>query len=150
MPTESIDALIRRMNDSPVLTRSQRRKLFRQLVDRNTESYIDGKISLRDVFEPVPMYDQDRASFDRMIREMDNDLDWQCQTVSDAFSQFQRNGQPPAPYFAMRIAILLRKQGDTAKEKEFLAAWCRHFRHEKHGVKYLKLVSRAKKLGAVR
>jgi len=68
--------------------------------------------------------------------------------VFNAFldSWFQ-HGEYHPPYYPWRIAVILSKQKLKAKEKEFLVAYCRHFRG-RIGNTDEKIDVRAKKLGA--
>lgn len=91
---------------------------------------------------------QDEASFREFIKDTDQDLAWQCETVTTAFEHYGRSGEMPAPHFPMRIAVLLRKAKDFDRERVFLAAWCRHF-PSGCGVTYGKLADRAKEVGAL-
>ena len=95
-------------------------------------------------------FDQDHDSFRAFIREVDHDLEWQCRTASDAFRRYYEIGDIPAPHYPMRIAILLRKEKESALERRFLTAWCRRFKSgEGVGVTYSKLIERALKVGAI-
>ena len=95
-------------------------------------------------------FDQGHDSFRAFIREVDHDLEWQCRTVSDAFRRYYEIGDLPAPHYPMRIAILLRKEKESALERRFLSAWCRQFKSGVGvGVTYSKLIERALKVGAI-
>ena len=82
------------------------------------------------------------------MKKADQDLIWQCRTVSKLFDAYQVSGDIPPPHYPMRIAILLKKASDPDRERRFLAAWCRHF-PKGNGVKYAQLVERARKAGAL-
>ena len=91
---------------------------------------------------------QDQNSFRAFIKKTDQNLEWQCETVTAAFRRYQKTGEIPVPHYSMRIAVLLRKAKEFDRERRFLAAWCRHF-PSGNGVKYGALVERAKKVGAI-
>ena len=78
-------------------------------------------------------------------------MDAQVKIVADAFSHYVVTGEAPAPYYPMRIAIILSKSKMKEKEKEFLTAWCRHFGkiERRAGTKYEELSKRAIKMGVV-
>ena len=79
----------------------------------------------------------------------DKDLGWQIQTVESAFRDYLKTGDIPAPYYPLRVAILLRKAKENERERAFLAAWCRHFEAGSGiGATYPKLHERARKTGA--
>lgn len=55
-------------------------------------------------------------------------------------------GSTPAPGHAWRVAVMLAKEKQGEVERQFLAAWCRHFAHG-NGARYGQLVERARKRG---
>ena len=91
---------------------------------------------------------RDDKPFRKFPKNADQNLGWHCDLVAHSFKQLKSIGLIPAPYSAMRIAILLRKAKEREREGRFLRAWCRHF-HSGTGVTYGKLVERARKLGAI-
>ena len=143
---EAVDNLIRLFNEAPELNeceRKQRSSAFRRdALDR----IMDDGASLREAMEVPPMYDRDRRSFQRLIKHTDHDLEWQCETVSIAFSKYLKSGEIPAPYFPMRIAVLLRKAGERGRERAFLDVWCRHFRTKGVGRRFRDLEERTRKI----
>jgi len=82
------------------------------------------------------------------MKVVDQDLVWQCETVTAAFERYLKTGEIPAPGNPMRVAVLLHKAKDFDRERQFLAAWCNHF-PSGNGVTYAALVERAKKTGAI-
>ena len=80
------------------------------------------------------------------------DLIYQCKTVMAYMKLHLIAGEPVPPYYAERVAILLRKAKEHEKEKQWLVAWCRHFAIDHgygiHGT-YAKLMNRAQKLGVI-
>ena len=141
---EVVDDLVATFNDAPVLTTKEVRRRRDEHRERVHRQFVDEG---RSAFGTPTMYMQDRESFDVLIKSTGNDLRWQCQTVAAAFIRYLEIGEIPAPYFPMRVAIILRKAKEHARERAFLAAWCRHFRQEGKGATYRKLDERAAKLG---
>ncbi len=91
---------------------------------------------------------QDYDSFKTRLKNNKQDLVWQCELVMAYWKLHLIAGEPVPPYYAERVAILLRKAKEHEKEKQWLAAWCKHFgtSNRDHG-KYYKLTKRAEKLG---
>ncbi len=144
--TDAADKLTREMNDAPTLTKREAKRRYREFTRKAHDRILNDGVSYHDAVETPRMYlTEDRETFDRKLRMTDNDLVWQCETVSAAFRRYQRTGETPAPYFALRVAIVLRKAREHARERKFLAAWCRHFRRHVGG-KYTTLVERYAKL----
>ena len=64
------------------------------------------------------------------VKSKAQDLGWQCRTVDTYFTYHQRTADIVPPAYPQRIAILLRKAKELAREKAWLAAWCRHFGYD--------------------
>lgn len=142
-----VDALIKLFNDAPVMTERERNRTSRRHRDDIFRKVVDEGMDYRQASEQPELYNRDGESFFGLLKSTDQNLDWQCDTVADFFRRYLQIGEVPAPYFPMRVAILLRKAKEHEREKRFLSAWCRHF-PSGNGVKYGKLVERARKLGA--
>ena len=143
-----VDDVIQLFDNTPVMNSGERKRLFDKFHRASVSKMLDEGVSYGEASGAPEFYNQDEQSFRSFIKETDQDLDWQCDTVIDAFDRYQRTGEIPAPHFPMRIAILLRKAKERDRENRFLAAWCRHF-PTGNGATYLKLVERAKKAGAI-
>ena len=78
------------------------------------------------------------------MRSIDNDLDAQIKIVETACRTFFVTGITPAPYYALRISIILSKSKLANQESAFLANWCRHFGQVPGGT-FEALVNRARK-----
>lgn len=81
------------------------------------------------------------------LKSIDNDLAKQASIVDESFTAYLDRGEIPAPYYAWRIAIILRRAGCERLELRFLAAWCKHF-DSKGGGRYAKLAARYSKLAS--
>ena len=146
----TMDKLIQKFNDAPVLSRIERERLYGEFRYKISERMLEGQ-SYRKASEIPDYFNQDEDSFRKQMKDVSQELQWQCKTVSEAFDAYQTRGILPAPYYPMRIAILLRKAKDHDRERIFLAAHCRHFPSENTGkyAAYTKLVKRAEKIDAL-
>ena len=143
-----VDSLIHSFTETPVMADKKRSRLsdtFRR--DAIARAFDEG-LTYGQASGAPAFLNQDENSFPRFIKEVDQNLDWQCDTVAAAFEHFQETGEIPAPHYPMRIAVLLRKAKDFDRERHFLLVWCRHF-SSGNGATYGKLVERAKKVGAI-
>ncbi len=125
-----VDELIRLFADSPVMEDDERERLRRRA--SGAPDFLN----------------QDVKSFRAIMKVVDQDLVWQCETVTAAFERYLKTGEIPAPHYPMRIVVLLHKAKDFDRERQFLAAWCNHF-PSGNGATYAALVERAKKTGAI-
>lgn len=143
-----LNALIALMRDAAPFTAKERDALWRQHSQSVTakmlqtgESY--GAASGGPSFLTLPE-DQARSH----IKSIDNDLAAQIEIVRSSFGHYRKTGDIPAPYYAWRIAVILGKSKEYDLERQFLAAWCRHFGH-RGGARYAAIHARAKKKGAL-
>ena len=123
-------------------------RIRRKAARAATNRMLDEGICYGEASGAPDFLNRDESSFRTFMKTADQDLGWQCDTVSDAFRRYLTTGEIPAPHHPMRIAVLLRKERDFDREKQFLAAWCRHF-PSGNGATYAKLVERAMKSGGI-
>lgn len=141
-----LDALTAFLTKTPPLSPAQVEKLRKassgKTVARMVESgETHGQASGAPAFLNLPEDD-----FRAHLQSIDNDLSAQVDIVDKACRSYFETGEVPAPYYPWRIAVILSKAKMKDREREFLAAWCRHFA-EGRGKRYGEIVERARKLG---
>lgn len=146
--SRKVDDLIRLFAETPVVDPSEVERRYSRAMPDATAKMLEGGTTYGQASGAPEFLSQDEESFRAFMKEADQDLAWQCSTVSDAFKRYLEIGETPAPHYPMRVAVLLSKAKDLDREKQFLAAWCMHF-PSGNGVKYAALVERAKKVGAI-
>ena len=139
-----VDGLIDLFNETPIMSRFKKAELRERERRRLLRT---GKPHPEAWGSPAD-FDHDEKKFRDFIKDTNHNLEWQCRTVRKAFSQYTKTAEVPAPHFPMRVAVLLRRAGEHQRERDFLAAWCRHF-ETGPGVTYDKLMQRARKVGAL-
>ena len=145
--TKKVDALIQQFSEIPKMTESTRKRLADRFQRVSVGRILDEGLTYGKASGAPEFLNQDEESFSHFMKEVDQDLDWQCDTVAAAFDRYGKTGEIPAPHYPMRVAVLLRKAKELEREKQFLAGWCKHF-PSGNGAKYHVLVERAKKAGA--
>lgn len=145
---ERVDSLIRLIADGPVITDEEQEQLNRAFRLTAAAKMINEGLTFGHASGAPDFLTQDEASFHKFMKTVDQDLNWQCETVTAAFERYWQSGDVPAPHYPMRITILLRKAKDFDREKAFLGAWCKHF-SSGNGVTYEKLANRAHEVGAL-
>lgn len=143
-----VDDLIRLFADTLTMDPGEVDRRFSRAMREATGKMLNGGITYGQASGAPDFLNQDEESFRAFMKEADQDLAWQCDTVSEAFKRYLEIGEIPAPHYPMRVAVLLGKAKDIDREKQFLAAWCMHF-PSGNGVTYAALVERAKKVGAI-
>jgi hypothetical protein len=121
------------------LREASRRSAIRRMLD-NGGSYgeaVGGALSF--LSEPNAL---------EFIHEINNELSAHTNIVSNSFNEYVNGGEIPAPHYAWRICIILRRRKMVDLERSFLSAWCKHFVVIGIGARYEHLVKRAIKIGA--
>lgn len=80
------------------------------------------------------------------IKSIHDNLGENVAILSGAFAEYLDTGDPPAPFYAWRICIILAKAKMRQLELRFLYAWVRHFESRGVGQRYEMLVQRRTKL----
>ena len=143
---QELDALIERMNAMPALTAKQaaaRKKMNRIDFIEDDEATIQRKLAELESDRSLSVLEDPGG-----IKQYDNDLAKQVEIVNEGLDGWERSGMTPAPYYSYRIAVILSKEKEVEREKDFLDAWCRHFSKVGIGQRYADLVERARKKGA--
>jgi hypothetical protein len=146
--SERVDALIHLLAETEVIADEELEKLSKIAGQAALAKMLRDGVNYGHASGAQDFYNQDESAFRGFLKSVNQDLEWQCNTVEFSFERYCKQGETPAPYFAMRIAILLRKAKEFEREKNFLAAWCKHFNFSGSGT-YSALVVRAQKIGAI-
>lgn len=142
-------SLIERMSATEPLSQGQvdalhdTRKIDFMSDPEDVEKKIQERKELEHPLAHLQLPDGERAAF---MKAADNDLGQQVSIVQKSFDYWLKTGEIPAPYYAFRIAVILRKAKRKDLEKQFLEAWVRHF-PDGNGKRYADLVERARKMG---
>ncbi|MDA8022640.1 MAG: hypothetical protein MPK05_06620, partial [Gammaproteobacteria bacterium] len=84
----------------------------------------------------------DEEEFRAHLKRVDNDLEEMIRIVREGVAHYFENGEYPAPYYAWRIAIILRKHKMHQEEADFLEAFSRLF-SDGNGARYQEIAKRA-------
>ena len=87
---------------------------------------------------------RDESEFKSQLRAIDDEIAAQAQIVRAGIDAWFEHGEWPAPYYAWRIGIILRKAKQLPLEADFLEAWASHFRNGP-GARYVAVADRAAK-----
>lgn len=99
---------------------------------------------------PLEHLNQDQNAVQAHLRSIDNDLGAQLAILEAAFSLWFSIGEVVAPYYAWRVALILRKAKRHDLELKWLSAWCRHFGPEEYwgGQRFKALADRFQSMSA--
>lgn len=123
---ENIDSLIALLNSREVMSEREEKKLYDKFIRKAASKMVDGA-SFGIASGARDFYNQGYDDFREHLKNTDQDLEWQCGIVRENFLKYTETGDRPPPYFAWRIAVILRKTKEHEREKAFLIAYCRHF-----------------------
>jgi len=86
----------------------------------------------------------DEGEFRDYLHSIDNDLLAQVKIVREGINHYFKNGEIPAPYYAWRISVIIRKANEYELEASFLEGFTKHFRNGV-GARYAAIAERAVK-----
>lgn len=143
-----LDALTVFLNDEAIQGPKQLEQLRKGHSRKATSKMLETGESYGQASGAPAFLNQPEADFRAHLQSIDNDLLAQVDIVNKACRSYFETGEVPAPYYPWRISVILGKLKLRDKEREFLRGWCRHF-SAGNGRRYVDLVKRAEKLGAV-
>jgi hypothetical protein len=141
-----LDALTNFLKGEPRLTANQLEERWKAHSRMVTSRMLDNGETFGQASGAPSFLNLPEGDFRNHIRSIDNDLSAQTDIVDTACRSYFDTGEVPAPYYPWRIAVILSKRKMKEREREFLAAWCRHF-PSGSGERYVALAERARKLG---
>lgn len=95
-----------------------------------------------------PILIQPEETFRAELRSINNNLVAQINVIEHYLPKWFSAGEFPPPYYAMRVAIILRKAKEHERERNFLATYLKNFRSRYGGSRSdEQLIERAVKLG---
>lgn len=143
----AVKALANFLNERAPLSEEERRRLYRTHGRRAARVMLeDGVTYGRATGAPGTAIGthNDEDEFRAHLRSIDNDLREQVRIVLEGAHHYFSNGVVPAPYYAWRIAVILRKAKEHLLEAEFAEAFTRHFGNG-NGARYSRIAERAVK-----
>lgn len=147
---ELLEALIDRLNDTPVMTSAQEAALDakrRELMHDWIGGMLDQGLTYNQASGGPEIYNQPEGDFRAELKRTDSDLRVQIDRFQASLNRWFATGESHPPYWPWRIAVILSKAKELERERRFLAAYCRHFWNRK-GRQDEMILERAEKKGA--
>lgn len=91
----------------------------------------------------------DHADFVSYMQSISDDLATQIEIVREGVEHYFENGESPAPAYALRVGVILRKRRLYRIEADFLEAFAAHFSRESSGRTEMQIAARAIKARAL-
>lgn len=127
----NLETLIEIMGSSHLLGREDEELLRkRRMPDylNDSKNMIEQKLAaLREEPHPLAFLHGSQSDVEELLRSCSDNLAFHVKVVRDSFDYYLRSGEVPAPHYALRIAIILRRAGRNSEELCFLNSWLRHF-----------------------
>lgn len=124
-----VEEVIGILQSSPVLEAGVRRALYKAYYGPIRERMFAEGLTYGEASGApgTAMATRDEAEFRARLRDIANDLGAQIGIVREGILHYFKNGEFPAPHYAWRVAVILRKHRQYQLEADFLQAFCLHF-----------------------
>ena len=140
---DELRRLIDRLEQSASLDARDARLLYREYVANIHEQLRDGATPTQP-WRTLSILSQSEEAFHGDLKAIENDLFGQIAIIGEGLDLWFQYGIVVPPHYPRRVAIILAKAKRQGEEREFLAAWCRHFGGS---VAHTSVVERARKRG---
>lgn len=148
---ERIQKIIDKLNARTKLTEKERDKRYGAYISMAFDKILSTGASYGKVTGApgtIIKYASDGDSFEQKIKDTKDNLAIQFDIVSEGIEHYFKIGEYPAPFYAWRIAIILRKANLMKLEYDFLDAYNQKF-NDGIGKRYQQLVERQAKCKAL-
>jgi hypothetical protein len=142
-----IDSFIRVLEEAPVVDdialRETAQKLYSSEIDR---MFSDG-LTFGEATNAPPILNQPEKEFRAALKAIDNDIIEQIKIIEHCLPRWFSMVDWPPPYYAFRIAVILRKAKEHGRERKFLRAYLIKFCSRIGGRTVETLIERASDMG---
>lgn len=142
----ALQAVIKTLSERPPLSEARRKELYEPYAKKVFQGMFDTGMTYGEASGApgVALATRDEAEFRSHLRAIDNDLEAQVRIVSEGVEHHFKHGEVPPPYYAWRIAVILRKHNQYGLEADFLECFAKHFCNGL-GARYIAIAERAPK-----
>lgn len=126
---DAVRALIVSLNSRPALAPEEAERRYRAYFQTAFDSMLStGKTYAQATGAPgTAIKTADEKEFRAHLARIDNDLSEQARIVAEGVEHYFQNGERPAPHYAWRIAVILRREKLYTLEAELLGAFSAKF-----------------------
>lgn len=122
----SFEKLMTRLKTAELLSAAAAQELTKVRQEQRLEQIMDENPVER-VSDGLNHFKLPDAELREYMRKADNDLSEQCAIINNMLDAWFSDGTSPAPYYARRLGIILRKSKRKDLDGIFTAEWNRHF-----------------------
>lgn len=125
----SLNDLIKLMRSRPPLSTKEKGQLRHEYFARLKKQLFENNMTFGEATGSpgTEIHTTDETEFRQHLRSIDNNLKEQVRIVTEGIYNYFANGVEAAPYYAWRIAIILRKAKLVTLEADFLEAFSKLF-----------------------
>jgi hypothetical protein len=125
----AVRAIIDRLNSRPALGAEEAQRRHRAYFERHFDTMLaTGKTYGEVTGAPgTAVKTTDEKEFRAHLASIDNDPAEQARIVAEGIEHYFENGERPAPHYAWRLAIILRREKCYGLEADFLEAYSTKF-----------------------
>lgn len=126
---KAVRAIIEHLNSRPALSAGEAQRRHRAYFERHFDTMLAAGKTYGEVTGApgTAVKTTDEKEFRAHLARIDNDLSEQVRIVAEGVEHYFENGERPAPHYAWRIAIILRREKCFGLEAEFLEAYSAKF-----------------------
>lgn len=126
---DAVRKIIGSLNSRPALSPDEAQRRHRAYFERHFDTMLaTGKTYGQVTGAPgTAVNTADEKEFRAHLASIDNDLSEQVRIVAEGIEHYFKNGERPAPHYAWRIAIILRRERCFGLEADFLEAYSTKF-----------------------
>lgn len=142
----ALQGLIKFLDEQAPLSEAQRKELYEAYAKKIFQKMFDTGMTYGEVSGApgTALSTRNEAEFRNHLRSIDNNLEAQVKIVSEGVEHYFKHGEMPPPYYAWRIAVILRKHKQYGLEADFLECFTKHF-YNGLGARYIAIADRAPK-----
>ncbi|BFT30206.1 hypothetical protein D210916BOD24_13820 [Alteromonas sp. D210916BOD_24] len=143
---EDLKNLILLLEDQPTISSEVERDMGRSFREKIFEKMLNSGETYGEATGAPGMVSstKNEDEFKDQLNEIDNNLLEQVRIVSEGVHHYFKTGEIPPPYYAWRIAVILRKIKEYELEARFCMGFSKHFDRGVGG-RYSKIAERIEK-----
>ena len=128
--------------DSAALWERSREQRLQEISRMLSEGFTYGEAT-----NAPPILNQSEEDFRAALKAINDNLVEQIKIIEHCLDRWFSFGESPPPYYAWRVAVILRKAKEYGREREFLRVYLKNFQSPLEGRRDRMLRERAQSLG---
>ncbi|WP_324260181.1 hypothetical protein U4960_08270 [Altererythrobacter sp. H2] len=144
---DRIDDLIDLLDKAPKIDAAALWESSREQRSQEISRMLSEGLTYGEATNAPPILNQSEENFRTELKAINNDLVEQIKIIEHCLDRWFSVGEAPPPYYAWRVAVILRKAKEHGREREFLRVYLKNFQSLFEGRRDRMLRERAQSLG---